>query len=79
MTETWRCTGTVREWHDDDGWGVLDCAELDSPCWAHYSALEMDGYHRLTPGAEVTAVIERVEQDGYHYRAVSVTPHGPTG
>src|SRR5687767_5224347 len=31
---------TVREWHNDLGWGVLDSPETPGGCWIHYSAIE---------------------------------------
>jgi CspA family cold shock protein len=31
---------TVREWHDDLGWGVLDSPETPSGCWTHFSVIE---------------------------------------
>jgi CspA family cold shock protein len=68
------CTGTVREWRDEEGWGVLDFSELGEPCWVHFSVIHMDGFRHLSPGTEVTAWVEGAQQDGYRYRAVSVTP-----
>jgi CspA family cold shock protein len=68
---------TVREWHDDDGWGVLESGQLPGPCWTHFSAIEMSGYHVLVPGSTVEVTAEYAEQDGYHLRAVEVRllPH----
>ena len=74
MTELITCVGRVREWHDDEGWGVVDCADLEAACWVHYSVVEMRGYRRLDGGTGVRVVVERVEQDGYHFRATQVIP-----
>jgi cold shock protein len=65
---------TVSEWHEDDGWGVVQGPGLPGPCWVHFSAIEMSGYRRLTPGASVRVVVEVVEQDGFSCRAARVIP-----
>jgi len=31
--------GTVREWHTEEGWGVIDCPDTPGGCWAHFSHL----------------------------------------
>ncbi len=69
--------GTVRVWHDELGWGVLDSPETPGGCWAHFSQLQVPGYHALTPGDPVTFTFEPAEQDGFAFRAVSVLPAGP--
>ncbi|MBB1245688.1 cold shock domain-containing protein [Streptomyces durbertensis] len=67
---------TVREWHDEEGWGVLDCPETPGGCWGHYSVIEMTGFRTLTAGQQVEMRWEDpgFEQDGYPYRAVSIVP-----
>lgn len=67
---------TVREWYDEDGWGVLDCPETPGGCFAHFSILEMDGYRSLKRGSVVELEWEApgYNQDGYVYRAVRVVP-----
>ncbi|MGI5374979.1 cold shock domain-containing protein [Streptomyces sp. CA-251387] len=69
-------TATVREWHDEEGWGVLDCPETPGGCWGHYSDIQMDGFHVLSAGQTVDLVWEApgFKQDGYDYRAVSIVP-----
>ena len=62
--------GVVREWHDADGWGVLDSDETPGGCWAHVSYLRMDGHARALPGQRVTFTYEPGPQDGFDYRAV---------
>ena len=32
--------GVVRFWHDDEGWGVLDCPSTPGGCWTHFSVIE---------------------------------------
>lgn len=71
-------TATVRAWHDEEGWGVLDSPETPGGCWAHFSTLELDGFRTLSPGRQVDLGWEApgFEQDGYAYRAVTVVPRG---
>ncbi len=64
--------GVVREWHADEGWGVLDAAETPGGCWAHFSALRARGYRSAVSGQVVTFEFEQVWQDGYDYRATRV-------
>jgi len=66
--------GTVREWHDDEGWGVIDGPDVPGGCWAHFSSVEMPGYRRLAAGDVVHFEHERVRQDGYDHRATRVRP-----
>jgi CspA family cold shock protein len=69
-------SATVREWYEGERWGVLDSAETPGGCFAHYSALEMDGYRSLAPGQHVEMEWEApgFKQDGYDFRAVRVRP-----
>jgi cold shock protein len=67
-------TGTVRFWHDELGWGVLDSPETPGGCWAHFSQLIMPGYGALTAGEPVSFTYEAGDQDGYAFRAVEVRP-----
>ena len=73
--------GTVREWHDELGWGVVDAPELPGGCWVHFSSVRGAGYRTLTPGQKVRLESEQPGQDGYPFRAVSVWPQAddPTG
>ena len=70
-------TGTsqavVRTFDPELGWGVLDAPELSGGCWVHWSVLQMDGYRQLRAGETVSVEWEAGEQDGYRYRAVSVS------
>lgn len=68
----WTLVATVREWHDVQGWGVLEAPELPGGCWCHFSAVQGSGFRALPAGAEVDAEVEVVEEDGYTFRAVSV-------
>lgn len=46
-------TATVREWHEEEGWGVLDSTETPGGCFAHFSDIEMAGFRTLDPGRQV--------------------------
>ncbi|BCB90592.1 S1 domain-containing protein [Phytohabitans suffuscus] len=75
MAAGWRTgttTATVREWRDDEGWGVLDSADTPGGCWAHFSSIDMPGYRVLERGGTVRLTWESPGQDGYEYRAVRV-------
>lgn len=69
-------TATVREWHEEDGWGVLDSPETPGGCFSHFSDIQMTGFRTLSPGQQVGLEWEApgFEQDGYVYRAVSIVP-----
>jgi cold shock protein len=73
-----RGTGTtpasVREWHEEEGWGVLDSPDTPGGCWVHFSALEVPGYRSLKVGQVVRLDWETAAQDGYDYRATAVVP-----
>jgi CspA family cold shock protein len=72
-------TGTVRQWSDDEGWGVLDAPDVPGGCWAHFSAVALDGYRTLEAGSAVHFDWESVtDQDGYVFRAIRVWPVGTT-
>jgi cold shock protein len=69
-------TATVREWHDEEGWGVLNCPDTPGGCWGHFSAVETEGFRSLAPGQRVALQWEApgFKQDGYDYRAVRIVP-----
>ncbi|WP_128802461.1 MULTISPECIES: cold shock domain-containing protein [unclassified Streptomyces] len=62
----------VREWDDDEGWGVLDSRETPGGCWTHFSVVEEPGFRSLTAGQKVALEWESGEQDGFQYRATRV-------
>jgi len=35
--------GVVREWHPEQGWGVIDAQDTPGGCWAHFSRVAIDG------------------------------------
>ncbi|MEO3754345.1 cold shock domain-containing protein [Streptomyces sp. B6B3] len=65
---------TVREWRDEEGWGVLDSPQTPGGCWTHFSHVEADGFRSLEPGQRVRLEWEAPGQDGFDYRAVRVVP-----
>ncbi len=71
-----RISGVVREWHADEGWGVIDSPETPGGCWAHFSSVHMPGYRALRAGQSVTLNYEPGDQDGYSFRAIKVWPAG---
>ena len=71
--------GVVREWHDDEGWGVLDSDETPGGCWAHFSSLMLPGYRRAAAGDRVSFTHSRAAQDGFHYVALEVKIDGVLG
>jgi CspA family cold shock protein len=68
--------GVVREWHPEQGWGVIHAQDTPGGCWAHFSSVAIDGYRELVPGQAVTLEWEAVDQDGFGYRARRVWPAG---
>jgi len=68
--------GTVREWNEDEGFGVIDSADTPGGCWAHFSSIVMAGYRSLAPGDRVSFTCEAGQQDGFDYRARLVWPPG---
>lgn len=67
-------TATVREWRDEEGWGVLDCPETPGGCWGHFSQVRTAGFRTLSPGQLVDLEWEAADQDGFDYRAVTIVP-----
>ncbi|MET9555717.1 cold shock domain-containing protein [Streptomyces sp. NPDC006645] len=55
--------GRVRAWHEEDGWGVLDAANLREDVWAHFSAVAGDDYVEPVAGQAVTFSVEDEEEE----------------
>lgn len=69
--------GVVREWHPEDGWGVIDSPDTPGGCWVLYAHIDMPPPAELHVGQHVDFSFEPVtSQDGYTWRAVSVRPEG---
>ena len=71
-----RTTGTVSEFNEVEGWGVIDTPVTPGGCWVGFAAINMAGYRRLRAGDTVVVDIETANQDGFEYRAVDVWPEG---
>jgi cold shock CspA family protein len=72
---TYSTKARVREFSNLKGWGVLDSLNgSGSGIWFHVSAIEMDEYKTVAPGAICEVEVETAEQDGFHLRALSVRP-----
>lgn len=76
QNERMTVTGVVREWHEEEGWGVVDCSTTPGGCWTHFSAVAVPGYKLLSAGQVVELEWETAQQDGYGYRAVRAWPRG---
>ncbi len=63
--------GSVVEWRDEEGWGVL-IAPDGTQVWCHFSQVQMDGYRSLRVGDTVTFDYETPGQDGYPARVLTV-------
>lgn len=68
------CSGVVRSWSEDDGWGVVDGPDVPGGCWAHVSTVAGD--RRSLRVSACTWSWETPGQDGYDYRAVRVWSEG---
>ena len=68
-------SGTVAEWYDEDGWGVLHSDATPGGCWVHASMVR-GPLQRLAIGSAVDFTFEAADQDGYGFRALVVVPEG---
>ena len=69
---------TVRVWHQDEGWGILDSPETPGGCWTHFSCIDMPGYKSLTEGQAVELdweVPAGGDYEGYRFFASRVKPY----
>jgi cold shock protein len=74
-------SGRVKEWFDEEGWGVLSSPEVPGDLFTHFSMLEMDGYRSLEVGQQVRFEWEPAPsgQDGYYYVARQVRVDAAAG
>lgn len=64
-------TGTVKWFNNAKGYGFILCADGEGDVFAHYSAIQMDGYKTLKAGQEVS--FELIEgEKGLH--ATNIKP-----
>lgn len=71
-----RTVGVVREWHDDEGWGVVDSDATPGGCWVHASMVRARTFGRLAEGSAVELTYEEAPQVPYSYRAIEAWPVG---
>lgn len=68
--------GTVRLWHREDGWGVIDSPHTPGGCFAHFSNISgVVGFRELVEGESVEFDWEPSPaggQDGCAFRALTV-------
>jgi CspA family cold shock protein len=63
-------TGTVRDWSDEEGWGVLLTPD-GLTVFCHFSHVTGAGYRTLTPGSRVFFDYETPGQDGCDARVLT--------
>lgn len=63
--------GKVKEFLDEEGWGVLTSADVPGDVWMHFSHLDVPGYRAVQVGQTVEFDWDSFPpgQDGYYYRA----------
>jgi cold shock protein len=71
--------GIVREFHPDEGWGVIDGPDVPGGAWTGFAAVQVAGYRALMAGQPVTFEAEPGEQDGFAFRATTVWPDDAAG
>lgn len=66
--------GTVKFWKSEKGWGAISSGALPdgSDAWAHFSAIEGEGYRDLRAGDHVDFDYEPARQDSFDFRATRV-------
>ena len=73
MASSGAAAGTVRQWMDEDGWGVIDVPDLPGGCWAEASVVEgLDGTSTLRAGQTVDVEWTAPGPEGYEAKAVRV-------
>ncbi|GAA5442727.1 hypothetical protein Misp06_00902 [Microbulbifer sp. NBRC 101763] len=68
-------TGTVKWFNNAKGYGFILADEGGEDLFAHYSAIQMEGYRTLKAGQQVTFDIVRGDK-GYHAANISTVPSG---
>ncbi len=71
-TRSGHADGTVRFWHVEEGWGVLDSPSTPDGCYASFAAIQMDGFRELARGERVSFEFLEFASDGYAYQATAV-------
>lgn len=78
MTEPEATTarGVVKFWKADKGWGAIssDALPIGRDAFAHFSAIEAEGFRQLTAGQTVDFRYHATQQDGFEFIASWVRP-----
>ncbi|WP_152362218.1 cold-shock protein [Microlunatus speluncae] len=66
--------GTVKFWKSEKGWGAIASPELPEglDAFAHFSAIEAEGFRELTQGDRVEFDYEPAVQDSFRFVATRV-------
>lgn len=68
-------TGTVKWFNNAKGYGFILCSDGEGDIFAHYSAIQMEGYKTLKAGQEVN--FELIEgEKGLHATNITVRQDG---
>lgn len=59
----------MREFHPEEGWGVIDAEECPGGCWVHFSVIDMEGYRSFVPGDRVGFSVGTATVDGFDFVA----------
>jgi CspA family cold shock protein len=66
--------GRVREWDDEQGFGVIDSDDTPGGCGAVFAVIQAEGYRTLRPGQFVRFRFIAARQDDCDFQAVEVIP-----
>ena len=66
------CTGTVKWFNDDKGYGFITNDETGEEVFVHFSGIMADGYKTLEEGQKVTFDTEQDPKNSKKLRAVNV-------
>jgi CspA family cold shock protein len=76
---------TVREWREDEGWGVVTTDDVPEGVWLHITDVEADGFPFLKPGDRLEVKVEgpllrpgRLSTPGNGCAAVGFVKYGTT-
>jgi CspA family cold shock protein len=78
MPRTRTAIGVVREWNDEEGYGVVDSPETPGGCGVVFQMIQMEGYRTLRPGQRVKFTYGAARQDDCDFQAVNVWPSSDT-